>query len=119
MNLKQLCKEKGTNINKLAEKVGVTPSTLYAISNGDTTLNNVGVSLFIAISSELGYTTDELYALLSGAPESPQLTDTEQEIVDIMRSITPQGQQQLLLFARGVSSTFAKNNQVCGIEETA
>lgn len=47
------------------------------------------------------------------------LNENEQELVDIMRSITPQGQQQLMLFARGVSSTFAKNNQVRGIEETA
>lgn len=109
MNLKQLCKEKGTNINKLAEKVGVTASTLYAISSGDTTLNNVGVSLFIAISNELGYTTDELYSLLSGEPESQQLSEEEQELVDIMQSITPQGQQQLLLFARGCLSTFAKD----------
>ena len=48
-----------------------------------------------------------------------ELSEQEHELVDIMRSITPQGQQQLLLFARGVSSTFAKNNQVRGIEETA
>ena len=113
MNLKQLCKEKGTNINKLADKVGVPPSTLYAISRGDTTLDNVGVSTFIAISSELGYTTDELYSLLSGEPESSQLSSDEQELVDIMRSITPQGQQQLLIFARGIETTYTR------IEETA
>ena len=47
------------------------------------------------------------------------LNENEHELVDIMRSITPQGQQQLMLFARGVSSTFTKNNQVRGIEETA
>lgn len=119
MNLKQLCKYKGTNISKLAEKIGVPGSTLYAISSGDTTLDNVGVSTFIAMASELGYTTDELYSLLSGAPESPQLSDDEQELVDIMRSITPQGQQQLLVFARGIAASYPKNNQVFEPEKSA
>lgn len=43
--------------------------------------------------------------------ESPEieLSCEEQELVDIMRSISLTGQQQLLLFARGCLSTFAKD----------
>lgn len=114
MNLKQLCKEKGTNISKLAEKTSLPPSTLYAISSGDTTLDNVGVSTFIAIASALNYTTDELYSLLSGEAETPQLSDDEQEIIRIMRSVTAEGKNQLLIYARGIASSYPKNNKVYG-----
>ena len=34
MNLKEFCKSKGTNINKIAEQSGIPPTTLYTISSG-------------------------------------------------------------------------------------
>lgn len=36
------------------------------------------------------------------------LTDDESEIVDIMRSITPEGQKQLLVFARGIALSYQR-----------
>lgn len=52
-------------------------------------------------------------------PKSSKLSPDEQELVDIMRSMSAQGQQQLLLFARGCRTSFPKNHHVCGSEKTA
>ena len=49
------------------------------------------------------------YAVIDMAND---LLDEEQEIVDIMRSITPTGRQQLLVFARGIAASYPKNNQL-------
>ena len=51
--------------------------------------------------------------------EFRQLEQEEKELVDIMRSITPQGQQQLLVFARGIAASYPKNNQVFEPEKSA
>ena len=41
--------------------------------------------------------------------KADKLTDEERELLDIWRKITPTGQQQLMIAARGCLSTFAKN----------
>ena len=64
MNLKDYARSKSTNIKKLAEQIGVTPSTLYAISNGSTNFDNIGISLFNKIADALNVSTDELYKTL-------------------------------------------------------
>ena len=43
------------------------------------------------------------------------LTPLEQELVDIMRTVTPEGQRQLMVFARGIAATYSKNNQVAKV----
>ena len=114
MNLKEFCKQKGTNINKVAEQTGIPATTLYTISSGKTPVGNMGVSMFIKVASALGCTTDELYEVLLNdeMQTTSELTPEQAELVDIMRSITPQGQQQLLVFARGIAASYPKNNQV-------
>lgn len=122
MNLKEFCKTKGTNIKRLAAKMNVAPSTLYSISSGKTTLDNVGVSLFIDIANALECDTDELRTALTGVDnkqESPQLAAAEIELLEIWRNITPTGQQQLLVFARGCLATHSKNNQLRANQTTA
>lgn len=43
------------------------------------------------------------------------LSQEEQELVDIMRSVTPEGQRQLMVYARGIAATYSKNNQVAKV----
>lgn len=123
MNLKDFCKLKGTTLNKVADNLNIAASTLYAISSGDTALDKVGVSLFMRLADALECTTDELYNVLkdneSASDESKSLSPDELELVAIYRNLTPTGQQQLLLFARGCMSTFPKNNQLRANQETA
>lgn len=123
MDLKEFCKLRGTTLKRVAEKSGIPLSSAYTIASGKTPLNNVGISVFMRLASALGCTTDELYTALTEDVDIQenmhQLTPLEYELVDIYRNITPKGQQQLMLFARGCLSTFPKNNQLRGFEETA
>lgn len=43
------------------------------------------------------------------------LSPAEQELVDIMRTVTPEGQRQLMVFARGIAATYSKSNQVAKV----
>ena len=61
MNLRDIAKSRGTNLKKIAEKCDVPPSTLYAISSGDTNFENVGIGLFMKIADALDMTPEELY----------------------------------------------------------
>lgn len=47
MNLKELAKLRGTNLKRISEQTQIPASTLYAISQGETTFDNVGVSRFL------------------------------------------------------------------------
>lgn len=66
MNLRDFCKARGTNIKRVAEHLGIAPSTLYSISSGETSLDNVGISVFASVAHELGCSSDDLYNALSG-----------------------------------------------------
>lgn len=46
--LKELIKERKTNVNKLAERAGVAPTTLYSIINRDNTKADIDVLIRIA-----------------------------------------------------------------------
>ena len=120
MNLRDFCKERGTNIKRVAEQLGIAPSTLYSISSGETSLDNVGISLFMDVAHALGCTADELHGILSGTDcgftEHGQLTERESELLGIMRNVTNEGANQILIFARGVACTYPKNNVHQGIK---
>ena len=63
MNLKELARARGTNLKKVAEQCGVPPSTLYAISSGETNFENVGIGLFMKIAYALDLDTEDLYRM--------------------------------------------------------
>lgn len=110
MNLKEIARSRGTNLKQIADQCGVPASTLYAISRGDTNFDNVGIGTFLKLCDALGMTAEELY----GYEDEPavQLTDEERELLHVMRSITQDGQKQLMIYARGLLVTYPKNNQV-------
>lgn len=56
--LTSLLKEKGMNINELASKIDVTPSTLYSIVQRDST--RIDIDLILKIAHALGVTADEM-----------------------------------------------------------
>ncbi len=118
MNLKELAKARGTNLKRISEQTGVPASTLYAISQGDTKFDNVGISTFIKLADALDTTVERIYELPDvkpddveyyivsldddkGLPEFP-LTDEEYELVEIYASLDERGRSMLLSAARAL-----------------
>lgn len=94
-----------------AKFFGVSLSTYKKWEQGQGMMNGEQLR---EIAMKYDVTTDYLLCRVDyGMVEMPDfLTDDESEIVDIMRSITPQGQQQLLVFARGIAASYPKNNPI-------
>lgn len=103
-----------------AKYFGVSLSTYKKWEQGKGKLNGEQLR---KIANKYGVTVDYLlgtavhYAMVDMKP--PKLTPDETELLDMWRRITPAGQQQLLVFARGVASTFPKNNQFRANQTTA
>ena len=120
MNLREYCKTKGTNIKQLAEKLGIAPSTLYSISNGETSPDNVGISLFMSIASALDCTTEELHHVLTtdevhyAFVELPddEMSIDERELLTLYRNMDEKHQSLLLENARAFSALSEKDT--CG-----
>ena len=54
----ELMEYKGTNANELAQKINVSPSTIYSIMQRDS--NRIDIDLILKISHALGITADDL-----------------------------------------------------------
>lgn len=107
-NIKRLRCESGMSQEQLGEKLGKTRSDVSYYESG-TIIPRMGViedlaSIFGVSKSEIiePYTS---YAVVSLENE---LSDAEREIVGIMRKITHDGQRQLMIYARGIASTYSK-----------
>jgi len=106
MNLKEYARLRGTNIKKLSEKSGIPASTLYAISSGDTDFDHTGISVFNAISSALGVTSDDLYYALrfedyeiEDKQISIDLTADERDLINMYRSLSDDARDVLMVVA--------------------
>lgn len=96
----------------LARDSGLSTSLVAQIVNGRT--ENPRFDTVIIIAMALDVPLD--YLAWQQVPDLPKqrttLTSEERELVDIMGSITPEGRKQLMIYARGIASTYSKNNQV-------
>ena len=100
-----------------AEYFGVSLSTYQKWEQGQGMMNGEQLR---AIAEKYETTTDFLlsrtdisYAYIV-VPKD--VDDDERELADILQTITPEGRRQLMIYARGIASTYSKNNQV---EQTA
>lgn len=121
MNLKELAKARGTNLKRVAEDAGIPPSTLYAISQGSTSFDNVGVSMFIRVADALGITVEQLHELPSvppekvepylavlgeepkGEPSGEGLSPEARELAGIYMGLDERGRSMLLASARALA----------------
>ena len=104
---------RGYTQEQLAQAIGTTQQTIQRWESGQVTPR---VDKVEDISRALGIT---MSFLLGIDDKKEQLSIQEQEIIDIMRNVTIEGKNQLMIYARGIASSYPKNNQVRGIEETA
>ena len=101
---------RGWTQEQLAQAIGTTQQTVQRWESGQV---DPQVSKVEAISKALGITMSFLLGVdQNGQQTNNVLTAHEQELVDIMRSVTPEGARQLIVYARGIAQTYPKNNQV-------
>ena len=113
-SLKSLRKSNGYTQEQLANAIGATKRQIGAWERGE---NDLPLDYAIEIADLFGCSLDALVG--SDRRSGQHLTPLETELIGIMRSITPQGQQQLLVFARGIAASYPKNNQVFEPEKSA
>lgn len=103
MNLKEIARSRGTNLKRIAEQCNIPPSTLYAISSGDTNFDNVGISIAIKVAESLGMTVEELYTGKEQPKNEPlTLSPDERKLVDLFRRMDDAQQAKYL----GLAPTF-------------
>ena len=105
MNLKEFAKLHGTSIAKLSTASGIPASTLYAISQGATTFDNIGISRFVKLADALGVSVDELYNMPSYSPNSLPVENKngeEQALIDIFRKLDSHGQGVVIATAKAL-----------------
>lgn len=100
---------RGYTQEQLAQAIGTTQQTIQRWESGQVTPR---IDKVEDVSRALGITMSFLLGIDDNKKE--QLSAQEQEIVDIMRSVTVEGKNQLLIYARGIASSYPKNNQVHG-----
>ena len=61
MTLTELLEKKGYSIYKLSKRTGIRESTLYAIINNNTSINNIKFDTVQTIATELDIPSDWLY----------------------------------------------------------
>lgn len=114
MNLKELARSKGTNLKQVAEKCGIPPTTLYAISRGDTNFENVGIDTVIKVAKALDMTAEELY---TGEPSVNyavvrlgERSDEEEKLLEMYREMDPEYRTMLYKSAVAYVEMTKKDN---------
>lgn len=127
MNLKELARHRGTNLKQVAEKCGIPASTLYAISRGDTNLDNVGIDTFLKLSGALGMDAQELMNEMNGVSNSTRpparqeeaLSTDEQRLVALYRKMDAQYRAMMLKNAEAYVAASGKEADADGVQRTA
>lgn len=98
--LTALLKERNMNTNELAQRINVTPSTIYSMLQRDS--NRIDIDLIMRISRALDVTADELLsdeiAELSAqqAPAAAFQDLNEEKLVSAYRSFNALGRERLM-----------------------
>ena len=109
MNLKELAKARGTNLKKVAEQTGIPASTLYAISQGGSNFESVGIDIFIKVADALGMSVEDLRELPNVTPENVEYylvtiedSDQERELLELFDKMDDVARDALLSTARAL-----------------
>lgn len=72
----ELFEERGIKVAAFARENNITPSTLYAINDGTTGFDKIGISTFLKIAKGLGMSAEEIYY---GTEPRRKYADPQQE----------------------------------------
>lgn len=106
IRLKELRKMRGyRSARAFAASVGIQERTYRNYEQNERSLS---LEVACKICDALNCSLDDL-----AGRKRPEV---ETELIDILRNISPEGQKQLMIYARGIAQTYSKNRQV---EKTA
>ena len=103
-NIKRLRVEAGMSQEQLGKLLGKTRSAV-SYYESDTIVPRMGVIEDLAAIFNVSKTD-----IIEPPKEERALSTNEREIVDIIRSMSTEGQRQLMIYARGLLATYPKNN---------
>ena len=92
----------GLSQRELAERIGKTPS---AVSQYESNRITPYINVIEKIADVLGVTREDIVS-------DTALTAYEKELLDVARTISTDGQRQLLIYARGLAATYPQDNEV-------
>ena len=92
--LDKLMKERGTNANELAQKVGVSPQTIYSMVKRDS--RNADIEVLIRISKELGVEAEYFCENDNLQERGPTYEDMQQLIARNGKKLTTEEKMELI-----------------------
>lgn len=107
--LKELIKERKTNVNKLAERAGVAPTTLYSIINRDNTKADIDV--LIRIASILGVPVEYFSDNYNPNIEiNMVVSESERKLISDFRKLNSDNQDNIKKIVNSLSTSSDATN---------
>lgn len=103
--LKEIRKAHRLTQEQLADAIGATKRQVGAWERGE---NDLPLDYACTIADVLDCSLDSLAGYVNYAYVS--ISTDEEELADIYRSITPEGQRALMASARGIAATYSKGH---------
>lgn len=108
-NIKELRERLNLSQNQLGERIGKSRTAIWQYEHGYTyprmgTVEKLAHALGVDKTAIIGNGPRIEYAVID-IKSIP-----EQEMLNIMRNVTPEGLNQLMIYARGIESTYAKGD---------
>lgn len=101
--LKELRKARGyKSARAFSEYLGIPENTYRKYEQEE---RNLYLEVACKLCDALGCTLDELAGREKRPPD-------ETELLEIYRNSSPEGQKQLLIYARGIAQSYPKSNQI-------
>lgn len=115
--IKAIRKDLGFSAEYIAEKIGVSPSTIYRYENND--IANMKIDKLKSIAVLLGTSASYLLGWDDSSREE-RLSVSESSLISIFRDMNQDGQQKILDYAKDLHATGLYIKDVSsGISETA
>lgn len=116
--LKALRKSAGISAEYIAEKIGVSPSTIYRYENND--IASMKIDKLKAIATILDTDASYLLGWQDDSSSSNHLTPSESSLIRLFRDMNGDGQQKILDYANDLhaSRLYIKANSD-GVDEPA
>ena len=115
-----IMREKGLKPFPFSKKIGIKPSTMSSIFNGEVTFENIRIETFLKIAQGLGMTAEELYyGDTNKAPSNIYSDSRQQEANDIWNHVNETYRKQMWEHAKVIDMAYNKSAERDSVQEVA